>query len=127
MTDERELLEECPFCRSSDHLTIKQEGGRNYRVNCDALDGGCGASNGWRGTKEEAVKDWNGHKRTCKFDGEWEMVSRTQAVRHDTCSNCGHEFGISRRDYFPFEMERLVEVPSFCPHCGSEVVDDDKR
>ena len=52
-------------------------------------------------------------------------LAKTQEVRQDICSACGYGFGVSRRDHYPFEMEKLTDIPNYCPHCGARVERDD--
>lgn len=61
-------------------------------------------------------------ERTCRASGEWESISQTQEVRLVSCSECGHEFGMDKRDTIPFDRTLLVELPNFCPTCGAKVV-----
>ena len=49
---------ECPFCHKKEPLRIEWSG-LVYRVICDAVVGGCGASIGWEFTQERAIAKWN--------------------------------------------------------------------
>lgn len=49
----------CPFCGNAETLKM-QTVPSEYRVLCDTVYGGCGASTGWNHrTPEEAAKAWN--------------------------------------------------------------------
>ena len=52
-----EELKPCPFCKKEVARIWEDEG--DFTVVCDWGKGGCGASGGYRGTEEEAVKAWN--------------------------------------------------------------------
>ena len=68
MTDN---LKPCPFCNSTEHLKIiscsdeKCNGDctdcdyMTFTVCCSVTSGGCGASSGYKETKEKAIKHWN--------------------------------------------------------------------
>lgn len=121
MTDE---LKECPFCpdggypRGMTHVD-EGDGSKWYDyVECTK----CGAKTGKHKSRESAANAWNTrYKRTCHVSGDWFPVSQTQWRRIDACSNCGYGFGVSERDNFPFEIERIAELPNFCPQCGFKV------
>ena len=66
------------------------------------------------------------HERTCHIVGWWKPVSQTQQARDRSCSCCGFDFGIDRKDTFPFEFESSVDIPKFCPNCGARVIGDDE-
>lgn len=103
----------CPFCGGEAEL---DEYCGRYVVFCKSEK--CS----WRDTEAEAIEAWNTRaERTCKVRGEWRAISQTQEARDRVCE-CGHEFGVDRRDHFPFELERLCEMPNFCPNCGAKVV-----
>ena len=51
----------CPFCGNK-NLEIAETWNGNYHgkvVNCNYLDGGCGANSGSRETEAEAIEAWN--------------------------------------------------------------------
>jgi len=61
-------LKPCPFCGGT-NLNIKEADiyGKDdlpwnpkhvFRVECNALEGGCGTMGGYYGTKEEAIEAW---------------------------------------------------------------------
>lgn len=60
-------LAPCPFCGNTklfvgtemEILTDENEIGGGYTVCCDYTQGGCGATSGYRETKEEAISVWN--------------------------------------------------------------------
>ena len=54
-------LKPCPFC-GNEKLEIADSWNGRYHgkvVNCNYLDGGCGANSGSRETEAEAVEAWN--------------------------------------------------------------------
>ncbi len=52
-------LKPCPFCGSTD-LYIFHDHGHNWQVICDCyVREGCGASGGYRHSREEAIEAWN--------------------------------------------------------------------
>ena len=132
----------CPFCGGEAHAY------RNnlWHVGCEHAHNGCVTMSAFV-TEAEAVAAWNTRacvqceggavpmtdeameehgwvrERTCRPSGEWKSISQTQEVRHVSCSECGHEFGMERRYTIPFERTLLVELPNFCPNCGAEVMD----
>lgn len=71
-----EMLFPCPFCGQketlfvydSNEMQMRYMGDEDYDetpgylVSCDYLRGGCGASSGYKETKEEAVQLWNTRK-----------------------------------------------------------------
>ena len=132
----------CPFCGGEAHAY------RNnlWHVGCEHAHNGCVTMSAFV-TEAEAIAAWNTRacdqceggavpmtdeamaehgwvrERTCRPSGEWKSISQTQEVRHVSCSECGHEFGMERRYTIPFERTLLVELPNFCPNCGAEVMD----
>lgn len=78
-------------------------------------------------TSEEAAEAWNTRwERTCHVVGEWAPVSKTQEARKESCSECGKEFGVSRRGGAILDLERLVKLPNYCPDCGFRVMVGDR-
>ena len=68
-------LKPCHFCGNKNVSVItdnvsyslgiydaETDGEVHFRVICSVTSLGCGASNGWKYSKEEAVNDWNGRK-----------------------------------------------------------------
>lgn len=75
-------------------------------------------------TRKKANEAWNTRwERTCHVVGEWVPFSQTQDARTESCSECGYEFGVSKRAHFPVDLERLVELPRYCPACGARVTE----
>ncbi len=66
-------LKPCPFCGNG-NITIVVDNAYhsfgiadkdevvNFKVICSVTSCGCGASTGWKYSKEEAIKDWNRRK-----------------------------------------------------------------
>ena len=59
-------LKPCPFCGnkavkvcSSEEINGEGFSAKSYAVLCSISDGGCGASGGYKDTREEAVANWN--------------------------------------------------------------------
>ena len=138
MSDE---LKVCPFCGGDAriHSKVLAEGfDSGYWAVCDE----CGKGDTLpHESEEEAEAAWNARAavtdeqfamavhdgrvwqrvRECRVVGEWKRLSRTQEVRACSCSECGHEFGVSRRNSKPFAYEAPCELPNFCPNCGAKV------
>ena len=63
-------LSPCPFCGNADALIIRRhnpsEGNlpelTTYAVCCNFLEGGCGASGGYRETEADAIEAWEERK-----------------------------------------------------------------
>jgi len=55
----------CPFCGKKPECVRQwvmhglHDGGYNWIVRCNYLDGGCGAQGGGRPEKEDAINIWN--------------------------------------------------------------------
>lgn len=104
-------LKPCPFCKSQKAPELSScidveacvdfeacESDGVFCICCDINKGGCGASSGFRFTKEEAIEAWNTRaERTCKNRGG-----------HMGCSECGWY---------------LNENARYCDGCGAKVVD----
>lgn len=105
----RAELEPCPFCGKTEPVEVKHRetevfAFENYDVVCDSLNGGCGASSGYRRTEEDAIAAWNTRaERTCRW-----------AYEELSCSY-GTECG-GRLTWEPYG------APEFCPRCGAKVV-----
>lgn len=62
-------LKPCPFCGNKNisvvvdnaeySLGLTDETNKCFKVICSKTSCGCGASSGWRNTKQEAVDTWN--------------------------------------------------------------------
>lgn len=77
-------IKPCPFCKSQKAPELSScidmeacvdfeacESDGVFCVCCDFNKGGCGASSGFRFTKEEAIEAWNTRaERTCKWTPE---------------------------------------------------------
>lgn len=136
----------CPFCGSEAQIHYDANGSkwvacenrecaiqpylyRTKRTEAEAVEAwntrACGQCEGGAVpmTEENMAEHGWVRERTCRPSGEWKSISQTQEVRHVTCSECGHEFGMERRYTIPFERTLLVELPNFCPNCGAEVMD----
>lgn len=135
-------LEVCPFCGGEARAFRCEESG-TFDVQCQQ----CGAIPfiGSRTSEKKTMADviaaWNTRAavtdeqfalavhdgrawqavRECRVVGEWKRLSRTQEVKACSCSECGHEFGVSRRNSKPFAYEAPCELPNFCPNCGAKV------
>jgi len=60
-TASKDTLLPCPFCGNK-NLGIAETWNGNYHgkvVNCNYLDGGCGANSGSRTSEAEAIEAWN--------------------------------------------------------------------
>ena len=117
-------LEPCPFCGGEGDMNDEGPECAPDRFWACCPNPFCFVEGaGFYATEEEAAQAWNTrYGRTCEVIGEWGQVSQTQEFRTESCSKCGHEFGVSRRDHWPFEVEQLVELPNYCPDCGCRVV-----
>lgn len=54
-------LRDCPFCGGKNICIIDESEPEHpeFAVCCDMTEGGCGATSGYRRTKEEAIEAWN--------------------------------------------------------------------
>lgn len=141
-----EELKPCPFCGGEAVLQRSSgdpfgEDRVSFRAVCERPMCQGGACNVWEATQEQATAKWNARAavtdeqfalavhdgrawqavRECRVVGEWKRLSRTQEVKACSCSECGHEFGVSRRNSKPFAYEAPCELPNFCPNCGAKV------
>lgn len=71
----------------------------------------------YRSVADVVVLDGDGSRwvreRTCRNDGDdWGF----------TCSECGEEVSITKE--IPYNGADAPYLPSYCPSCGAEVVDD---
>ena len=124
-----ETLKPCPLCggeaviqRFNTHPNLP------FRIIC-----ACGAEiRGGKGESESDVAErWNRRaERTCRVETTERRVSQTQTLVTKSCSACGHAFGSEEvRPILPGLDETMVldpvDVPSYCPHCGARVVEED--
>lgn len=117
-------LKPCPFCGDQPKLTdciydaltiIECESCKKTRDRTVCVE---------HALHDQAIKSWNTRaERTCKILGDWKSVSNTQEIKPNICSSCGYDFGLSRRDHVPFEIESLQDIPNYCPHCGAKVAE----
>lgn len=139
-TNGSQILSSCPFCGGE--ARVLKDGFPYVVIECER----CFCRTNCNVTEAEAIEAWNTRtcdqcgggavpmteenmaahgwvrERTCRPSGDWKSISQTQEVRHVTCSECGHEFGMERRYTIPFERTLLVELPNFCPNCGAKVM-----
>lgn len=114
-------LKPCPFCKNQNAPKLSScidveacvdfeacEDDGAFCICCDYNEGGCGASSGFRFTKEEAIEAWNTRaERTCK-----PLYFEYGEEAH--CSECG------RRLHYDEHTER--DYPPYCG-CGAKVVE----
>lgn len=57
-------LKPCPFCGAEEFTTVIEDEDDNsyFLVSCDASNGGCGASCGYKRSEEDAITEWNTRK-----------------------------------------------------------------
>lgn len=109
MTNELELLKECPFQKEGEtHKLEWVDVGSLKWVRCKTClaQGPCDAS------EQRAAELWNTrYKRTCKMepDPDYDMV---------ICSECGYEEEVHL--LFPSSGNQIFDG-KFCPSCGAEV------
>ena len=138
-------LEPCPFCGGKAVIDRVDEGG-DYRpwywwtVHCANRECVCDSLCHEYETEAEAIEAWNtriavtdyefsiavhdGHlwRKMEPREPEWEMTGSTQTQEFWKCScaECGCSFGVEDRRTFPFKMTLdKVEVPNYCPDCGT--------
>ena len=110
----------CPFCGGE--VLPPEEGDALYSVEHKEE---CVLFDKWHGhvsvLSKHELEEWNTrYERTCKVRGEWRAISQTQEARDRVCE-CGHKFGVDRRDHFPFKLEWLCKLPNYCSNCGVRV------
>ena len=119
--DEISLLP-CPFCGGNPDIHARHwtNGNHEWWISCIK----CFSETTIFDNPEEAIEAWNTRvERTCKPTGEWVRISQTQLVKHKHCI-CGYELGMDEHDEWPFDVERLEEMPNYCPACGAKVVEE---
>ena len=105
MSGKTELLP-CPFCGGEAH-TYKNN---LWHVGCERAHNSCVTMSAFA-TEAEAIAAWNTrHERTCKNEN-----INGYALRFE-CSACGYWSIVTNC------MERMDELPRYCPNCGAKVV-----
>ncbi len=77
----------CPFCGQTEFLSHDYsapkgtQGLENWKIYCDAMLGGCGASSGSARTKEAAWRTWNRRQAFGKLDRALAATCGTMVVQ----------------------------------------------
>ena len=119
----------CPFCGGEAHIKeVVSACEKLYTVGCS--DSECMGYETWllKPTVDEAVAAWNRRaERTARVKEDTKRASQTQLVVTKSCSECGHCFGAETHYERMFEGMVLneIELPSYCPNCGSRVIEEE--
>ena len=73
--------------------------------------------------EKEAIEAWNKRaERTRKLKWKLQGETQTQEFWCCECGNCGECFGVEDRRSFPFKITiNKVDIPNYCPNCGTRV------
>ena len=121
-----ETLFNCPFCGGEAKFEIY---GGACSIVCQTCQ--CGTPVVRFGDGMSIIERWNRRaERTCHVATKERRFSQTQTLVTKSCSACGYAFGDEeRRPILPGLDETMVldpvDVPSYCPHCGARVVEED--